>query len=99
VRLRLELVAGKATGIIGNIINQKGNRISVDTPEDFSFSEAAFQFGYKYSLSKLSAVFVSYTFGGEFEEDVIAESRRGLYSKAIANKNTHGLFFKTRLQF
>jgi hypothetical protein len=99
VRLRLELVAGKATGKTGNIITQNGNRISVDTPENFSFSEAAFQFRYKFSLSKLSAVFMSYTFGGEFEGDESVESRRGLYSKAIASKNTHGLFFKTRLQF
>lgn len=99
VRLRVELVAGTAIGKTTNIIDINGERLREDIPNDFSFSEAAFQFRYKYSLSKLSAVFVSYTFGGEFEEDAITQTRRGLYSKAISDKNTHGLFLKTRLQF
>jgi hypothetical protein len=99
LRIRLELVAGKAKGKTGNIIDVNGNHNFTEVPDDFAFSEAAFQFRYKYSLSKLSAVFLSYTFGGEFEDDSLYQSKRGLYSKAIADKNTHGIFFKTRLQF
>ncbi|MEQ3657829.1 MAG: DUF5916 domain-containing protein [Glaciecola sp.] len=99
IRLRFELVAGDGIAKSGNSIDKNGERLMLERPNDFSFSEAAFQIRYKYSLSKLSAVFLSYTFGGEFEEDIIGNSRRGLYSRAIANKNEHGLFFKARLQF
>jgi len=99
VRLRVELVAGTAIGKTTNIINIDGERQLQEIPSGFSFSEAAFQFRYKYSLSKLSAIFVSYTFGGDFEEDVITQTRQELYSQAISDKNTHGLFLKTRLQF
>lgn len=98
-RIRLELVAGTAVGLSGNFINANGDRVGQEAPDDFTFSEAAFQFRYKYTLSKLSAVFLSYTFGGEFEDDKISDSRRHLFSKAIDNKNNRGVFFKTRLQF
>jgi len=98
-RIRLELVAGEAQGLSGNTINTAGDRILTELPDDFTFSEAAFQFRYKYTLTKLSAVFFSYTFGGEFEDDKISYSRRHLFSKAIDNKNNHGVFFKTRLKF
>lgn len=98
-RIRLELVAGEAHGLTGNTINTAGDRIWKERPDDFTFSEAAFQFRYKYTLTKLSAVFFSYTFGGEFEDDTIDNSRRRLSSKAINNKNNHGVFFKTRLKF
>ena len=98
-RIRLELVAGTALGINGNFINANGDRIDQERPDDFTFSEAAFQFRYKYALSKLSAVFLSYTFGGEFEDNNINNSSRGLFSKAIDTKTSHGVFFKTRLVF
>jgi hypothetical protein len=98
-RMRLELVAGEAQGLTGNTINTAGDRILTERPDDFSFSEAAFQFRYKYTLSKLSAVFFSYTFGGEFEDDTTEDSKRSMFSKAVDNKNNHGVFFKTRLKF
>ena len=99
IRLRLELVAGKALGKTGNNIANDGGRVSLEVPDDFVFSESALQLRYKYSISQLSAIFVSYTFGGEFEVNNPDISRRGLYDKAISQKNSHGLFLKTRLQF
>jgi hypothetical protein len=98
-RIRLELVAGEAQGLSSNIIDDNGARTLVALPEDFTFSEAAMQFRYKYSITKLSAVFLSYTFGGEFEDENNTYSRQRLFSKAIANKNNHSLFFKTTFGF
>lgn len=98
-RLRLELVAGQAQGLTSNTIDNNGDRTFIATPDDFTFAEAAMQFRYKYAITKLSAVFLSYTFGGEFEDESDNDSRRRLFSKAIANKNSHGVFFKTTLGF
>jgi hypothetical protein len=98
-RIRVELIAGTAVGLSGNFINVDGDRLEQEHPDDFTFSEAAFQFRYKYTLSKLSAVYLSYTFGGEFEDEIIGNSKRALFSRAIEGKDNHGVFFKTRLAF
>ena len=96
VRLRFELVAGSAIGISNNQINQMGHRKILHKPDNFAFSEAAFQFRYKYSLTKLTAIFFSYTFGGEFENEGNTYSRSRLFSNAIKQKDNHNVFFKTR---
>ncbi len=98
-RIRVELIAGTAVGLSGNSINVDGDRLEQEHPDDFTFSEAAFQFRYKYTLTKLSAVYFSYTFGGEFEDEIIGNSKRALFTRAIEGKDNHGVFFKTRLAF
>ncbi|GAC16873.1 hypothetical protein GLIP_4262 [Aliiglaciecola lipolytica E3] len=96
LRLRLELIAGKAQGKQAYQIQTNGTRKETERTDDFSFSEAAFQFRYKYSLSQLTAVYLSYTFGGEFENEKSTLSHRTLISDAISAKNEHNLFFKIR---
>ncbi len=98
-RIRVELIAGTAVGLSGNFIIEDGDRLEQENPDNFTFSEAAFQFRYKYTLTKLSAVYFSYTFGGEFEDEIIGNSKRALFSRAIEGKDNHGVFFKTRLAF
>lgn len=58
VRLRFELVAGDAVRISNNLIDRTGHRQALNKPDNFAFSEAAFQFRYKYSLTKLTAIFL-----------------------------------------
>ncbi|WP_339726017.1 DUF5916 domain-containing protein [Paraglaciecola polaris] len=94
VRLRFELVAGDAVGISNNLIDRTGHRQALNKPDNFAFSEAAFQFRYKYSLTKLTAIFFSYTFGGEFEDEENTYSRSRLFSNAIKQKTTIVYFLK-----
>ncbi len=99
VRLKFETVIGKANGIGNYIIMSDGSAHYQDKSEDFSFSESAFQLRYKYALSKLTAFYLSYSFAGEYEDEVAKFGKRNLYKQAIHSKNAHNLFAKVRLHF
>ena len=99
VRLKFETVIGKANGIANYLVMPDGSAQYQDKSDDFSFSESAFQLRYKYALSKLTAFYLSYSFAGEYEDDVGKFGKRNLYKQAIDSKNAHNLFAKIRLHF
>jgi hypothetical protein len=99
VRLKFETVIGKANSIGTYIVMSNGSTQYLDKSDNFSFSESAFQLRYKYALSKLTAFYLSYSFAGEFEDDVARFGKRNLYKQAIDSKNAHNLFAKIRLHF
>lgn len=99
LRVKFEAVIGKAKNLNGFVIEQDGSVQPNDNGEDFSFAENAFQLRYKYSFSKLTAFYLSYGFGGEYEDELAKFGKRNLYKKAIHRKNAHNLFAKVRLHF
>lgn len=99
VRIKLESVIGKANHLNQYIVDTQGELIRSTEQDDFSFSESAFQLRYKYSLSKLTALYLSYSFGGEFEDDLAKFGKRNLYKQSINAKDAHNLFAKIRLHF
>ncbi len=99
LRVKFESVIGKAIFIANYEVQANGEVIKLNEEDDFSFSESALQVRYKYSISKLTAFYVSYGFGGEFEDDIAKFGDRNLYKKAIQSKNAHNLFAKIRLRF
>ena len=99
VRLKFETVIGKANSIGTYIVMSDGSTQYLDKNDNFSFSESEFQLRYKYALSKLTAFYLSYSFAGEFEDDVARFGKRNLYKRAIDSKNAHNLFAKIRLHF
>jgi uncharacterized protein DUF5916/cellulose/xylan binding protein with CBM9 domain len=99
VRVKFESFIGKANHLNRYQVSLDGPTLNVEEVDDFSFSESAFQLRYKYSLSKLTAFYVSYSFGGEYEDEVAKFGRRNLYRKSIDAKNAHNIFAKLRLHF
>ena len=99
LRIKFEAVIGKAKSIGRYLIQADGGVETSSLSDDFSFSENAFQLRYKYSLSKLTAFYLSYGFGGEYEDEVAKFGTRNLYKRSIHAKNAHNLFAKIRLHF
>lgn len=99
LRIKFETVIGKANSINSFTIAADSSLLPTDKSDDFSFAENAFQLRYKYSLSKLTAFYLSYGFGGEYEDEVAKFGQRNLYTRAIKTKNAHNLFAKIRLHF
>ncbi|GHE92530.1 DUF5916 domain-containing protein [Thalassotalea profundi] len=99
IRIKLESVIGKAKHLANYQVDSNGKAIQTDESGDFSFAENAFQLRYKYSFSKLTAFYLSYGFGGEFEDDIAKFGKRNLYKKAIESKEAHNIFAKLRLHF
>ena len=99
MRIKFESFIGKANHLNRYQVNLDGPTLYVEEVDDFSFSESAFQLRYKYSLSKLTAFYISYSFGGEYEDEVAKFGRRNLYRKSIDAKNAHNIFAKLRLHF
>lgn len=99
IRVKFETVIGKAKHLANYQVDSNGNALHADESDDFSFAENAFQLRYKYSLSKLTAFYLSYGFGGEFEDDIAKFGKRNLYKKAIESKSAHNIFAKLRLHF
>lgn len=99
VRIKLESVIGKANHLNQYIFDTQVELLGSKNQDDFSFSESAFQLRYKYSLSKLTAFYLSYSFGGEFEDDLAKFGKRNLYKQSINAKDAHNLFVKIRLHF
>ncbi|TLX46339.1 hypothetical protein C1E24_14315 [Pseudoalteromonas phenolica] len=99
LRLKFESVIGKAQHINQYHVGTDGSLSSIGHLEDFSFAESAFQLRYKYALSKLTAFYLSYGFGGEFEDDIAKFGQRNLYKKAIETQDDHNIFAKIRLHF
>ncbi|WP_426370547.1 DUF5916 domain-containing protein [Pseudocolwellia sp. HL-MZ7] len=62
LRLKFEPLIGKANGIGHYSVKSDGLAEYQDTIDDFAFSESAFQLRYKYALSKLTALYLSYAF-------------------------------------
>lgn len=69
LRIKLESVIGKANHLDRYQVNADGGLSTFGDRDDFSFSESAFQMRYKYALSQLTAFYLSYSFGGEFEDE------------------------------
>lgn len=99
LRIKFEAVIGKATSLNSFVVLQDGSAQPLTNSDDFSFAENAFQLRYKYSLSKLTAFYLSYGFGGEYEDELAKFGKRNLYKRAIHAKNAHNLFAKVRLHF
>lgn len=99
LRIKFEAVIGKAKSIGRYIIQADGSVETSPVSDDFSFSENAFQLRYKYSLSKLTAFYLSYGFAGEYEDELAKFGTRNLYKKSIQAKNAHNVFAKVRLHF
>ena len=99
LRIKLESVIGKANLLNSYLIDPQGQLVDASGQDDFSFSESAFQLRYKYSLSKITAFYLSYSFGGEFEDELAKFGKRNLYKKSIETKDAHNLFAKIRVHF
>jgi predicted porin len=99
LRIKFEAVIGKAKSKGRFYIQPDGSLQPLSFSDDFSFSENAFQLRYKYSLSKLTAFYLSYGFGGEYEDEVAKFGTRNLYKRAVESKNVHNIFAKIRLHF
>ena len=99
LRIKLESVIGKANLLNSYLIDPQGQLVDASGHDDFSFSESAFQLRYKYSLSKITAFYLSYSFGGEFEDELAKFGKRNLYKKSIETKDAHNLFAKIRIHF
>lgn len=99
LRVKLESVIGKARHLNRYAVNADGRLLSLGEQDDFSFSETAFQLRYKYALSQLTAFYLSYSFGGEFQDDIAQFGERNLYKRAIEAKDAHNLFAKIRFHF
>jgi hypothetical protein len=99
LRLKFETLIGKANGIGHYSVKSDGLAEYQDTIDDFAFSESAFQLRYKYALSKLTALYLSYAFAGDYEDEYAEFGKRNLYTKAIKSKDDHSLFAKIRLNF
>jgi predicted porin len=99
LRIKFEAVIGKAKSKGRFSIQPDGSLQPLSFSDDFSFSENAFQLRYKYSLSKLTAFYLSYGFGGEYEDEVAKFGTRNLYKRAVESKNVHNIFAKIRLHF
>ena len=99
LRVKFESVIGKAQHINQYEVGADGKLSMSGDQDDFSFSESAFQLRYKYALSKLTAFYLSYGFGGEFEDDIAKFGKRNLYKKSVESKDVHNIFAKIRLHF
>jgi hypothetical protein len=99
LRIKLEAIIGKAQNLSNYLIANNGIATPQEKSDDFAFSENAFQLRYKYSLSKLTAFYLSYGFGGEYEDEVAKFGKRNLYKYAIKEKAAHNLFAKLRISF
>ena len=99
LRIKFETVIGKAKGLGSYEVAENGQSQLLEENEDFAFSETAFQVRYKYSLSKLTAFYLSYSFGGEYEDEIAKFGKRNLHKKGISSKNAHNVFAKIRLHF
>ena len=99
LRLKFETLIGKANGIGNYIVKSDGFAEYQDTIDDFAFSESAFQLRYKYALSKLTALYLSYAFAGDYEDEYAEFGKRNLYTKAIKTKDDNSLFAKIRLHY
>jgi hypothetical protein len=99
LRIKFESVIGKAKGLASYWVQTDGTRQNVGASADFSFSENAVQLRYKYAFSKLTAFYLSYGFGGEYEDEIAEFGKRNLYKKALKTKNAHNVFAKIRLHF
>lgn len=99
LRIKFEAVIGKGDNLGVYSIHSNGSAGFIEVGEDFSFSENAFQLRYKYSLSKLTAFYLSYGFGGDYEDELAKFGKRNLYKRAIEAKNSHNIFAKIRLHF
>ncbi|MCC2605321.1 DUF5916 domain-containing protein [Planctobacterium marinum] len=99
LRLKFESVIGKAKHLNRYLVNAEGHLSTFGDRDDFSFSESAFQMRYKYALSQLTAFYLSYGFGGEFEDEIAKFGKRNLYKQAIEAKDAHNIFAKIRFHF
>ncbi|WP_226991066.1 DUF5916 domain-containing protein [Paraglaciecola psychrophila] len=99
LRIKFEAVIGKANNLNTYVIQADGSVQRLHKSEDFAFGENTFQLRYKYSFSKLTALYLSYGFGGEYEDELAKFGKRNLYTRAIKSKNAHNLFGKIRLHF
>ncbi|MEL7478171.1 MAG: hypothetical protein AAGJ17_04660, partial [Pseudomonadota bacterium] len=99
LRLKFESVIGKAKHLNRYLVNAEGHLSTFGDRDDFSFSESAFQLRYKYAFSQLTAFYLSYSFGGEFEDEIAKFGKRDLYKQAIEAKGAHNLFAKIRFHF
>lgn len=99
LRVKFEAVIGKAKSLGSYSVKTDGTAENIGQGEDFSFSENAFQLRYKYTLSKLTAFYLSYGFGGEYEDEIAKFGKRNLYKKALETKNAHNVFAKVRLYY
>lgn len=99
LRIKFEAVIGKANNLNTYGIQADGSVQRLHKSEDFAFGENTFQLRYKYSFSKLTAFYLSYGFGGEYEDELAKFGKRNLYTRAIKSKNAHNFFGKIRLHF
>lgn len=99
LRIKFEAIIGKAQNLSNYIVDSYGLAEPTEKSDDFSFSENAFQLRYKYSLSKLTAFYLSYGFGGEYEDEIAKFGKRNLYKYALKEKAAHNIFAKLRLSF
>lgn len=99
LRIKFESVIGKAKHLNRYLVNAEGHLSTFGDRDDFSFSESSFQLRYKYAFSQLTAFYLSYSFGGEFEDEIAKFGKRDLYKQAIEAKGAHNLFAKIRFHF
>ncbi|MDC2890267.1 hypothetical protein [Psychrosphaera algicola] len=86
IRIKLESLIGKAKHLANYQVDSNGKAIQTNESGDFSFAENEFQLRYKYSFSKLTAFYLSYGFGGEFEDEIAKFGKRNLYKKRLNQK-------------
>ncbi|BFT31859.1 hypothetical protein D210916BOD24_30350 [Alteromonas sp. D210916BOD_24] len=98
LRFKFESVIGKARQLGQYEVDHSGRLAKLEDLEDFSFAESAFQMRYKYSLSNVTAFYLSYGFGGEFEDDIAKFGKLNLYRRSIAFKYAHNVFAKIRIK-
>jgi hypothetical protein len=99
LRIKLEAIIGKAKNLSNYVITNNGLAKPQEKTDNFAFSENAFQLRYKYSLSKLTAFYLSYGFGGEYEDEIAKFGKRNLYKYALKERAVHNIFAKLRLSF
>jgi hypothetical protein len=99
LRIKLAAIIGKAKNLSHYVIENNGLAKPQEKSDNFAFSENAFQLRYKYSLSKLTAFYLSYGFGGEYEDEIAKFGKRNLYKHAFKEKAAHNIFAKLRLSY
>lgn len=98
VQFKFEAAVGRGETGSAFEVTSSSEAVLLEKIDNFSFAESAMQLRYVYEISKITAMYLSYSFGGEFEEEDMASSNRSLFSKSISNKDEHNMYFKVRIK-
>lgn len=98
VQFKFESAVGTAEMGSAFEVTSSSEAVLLEKTDNFSFADSAMQLRYVYEISKITAMYLSYSFGGEFEEEDIVRSNRSLFTNSISKKDQHNLYFKVRIK-